>query len=634
MKLNESIGRYSVRKVIRFAMCPADLCATEGIGAIIAQDEQRAAFLNTAKAAIEAEHLSMVRRVFKALPDPLPDAAAIRAAFKADPEYKTLTGRNADRVMQNIVERCRYNGWKIPEAIGGLEHWGTLFVKWHWYCTDRLKLVGPNALPRQWEGRPKAIVEKAHPLLQPPKKRKPSRNYWFDHAPFRMMFGNQTCGMSWLKDGFAASRTFILLNGDSPLIGIVPRNSRFCPYTLPDAQPDEASYLLYEESQGEAPRLRAVPKERVDIPTRRGLVFLFELDGKGFRGSSNLNALYLRALFSSENLASRDIHLDGNAEFHVRKGTDIPRDDKPEHFRQRFTEDRFFVTLRLTFNAQMASTGAKATSFGNLANYIAANPEARFINVSGEAESFPLRGSLGTFVGALARRVIAEDACVLFAPGTPKHVLKAVREKFEYIVLKDRALTADGGALRGYQFADRLFVGDLTVANEELRMRNEELKRREAEAAASAAKAVRKAENRAKAEAQRQLAAQRRRAIVPDFSVAPFQTGAFRFKVEFKTSDNVRHEAECRADSRDEMFAKARTVGIRPSRVTQLDPAPTSGEAESFPLQRGQAQSGEAESFPLQTIAARLLRLDALKAQGLVSEAEYAAQRTRILGEL
>ena len=29
MKLNESIGRYSVRKVIRFAMHPSDLCATE-----------------------------------------------------------------------------------------------------------------------------------------------------------------------------------------------------------------------------------------------------------------------------------------------------------------------------------------------------------------------------------------------------------------------------------------------------------------------------------------------------------------------------------------------------------------------------------------------------------------------------
>ena len=123
MKLNESIGRYSVRKVIRFAMHPSDLCATEVIGAIIAQDEQRAAFLNTAKAAIEAEHLSLVRRVFRALPDPLPEAAAIRAAFRADPEYKTLSGRNADQVMKLIIARCRYNGWRIPEALKDLEHW-------------------------------------------------------------------------------------------------------------------------------------------------------------------------------------------------------------------------------------------------------------------------------------------------------------------------------------------------------------------------------------------------------------------------------------------------------------------------------------------------------------------------------
>ena len=129
--------------------------------------------MNSAKAAIEAEHLQFVRRVFKRLPDPLPDAAAIREAFRADPESKTLMGRNADRVMKLIIERCRYNGWRIPDSLRELEHWGTLFVKWHWYCSEKLKLVGPDSLPRQWEGRPKALVEKAHPLLQPPKKRKP-----------------------------------------------------------------------------------------------------------------------------------------------------------------------------------------------------------------------------------------------------------------------------------------------------------------------------------------------------------------------------------------------------------------------------------------------------------------------------
>ena len=585
--------------------------------------------MNTAKAAVEAEHLQLVRRVFRGLPDPLPDAATIRAAFKADPEYKTLMGRNVDKVMKLVLDRCLYNGWKIPEALKSLEHWGTLYVRWHWFCSDRLRLVGPDSLPRQWEGKSKALVEKAHPLLQPPKRRKPTRNYWFDHAPFRMMFGNQTCGKSWLKDDFPASRTFILLDGDSLLIGIVPRSSRFSPYTLPDAQPGEESVLLYEESQGNAPRLRAVSKERVVLSSRKGLVLIFELDGKAIRSKSNLNAIYLRALFSPENLQSRDLHLDGNAEFHVRKGADIPRDGKPAHFRQRFTEDRLFVTLRLTFNAQMVATGAPPQAFGSLANYIAANPTAKFIavpdasRVAGADKSARMdASSTGQFVGALARRVIAEDACVLFAPDTPQRLLKAVREKFEYIVLKDRALAEDGGALRGYQLADRLFVGDMKHANEELRIRKEELQKREAEAAACAERAARRAENRAKAEAQRQIAAQRRAGVVPDFSVAPFQTGAHRYKVEFKTSDNQRHEAECRADSRDEMFAKARTVGIRPSRVTQLDSAPVA------------APSSATESVAAPSFADRLQRLDALKAQGLISEAEYAAQRTRILAEL
>ena len=611
------------------------------MGEIIAQDEQRAAFLNTAKAVIEAEHLQLVRRVFKGLSDPLPAAAVIRAAFKADPEFKTLTGRNADQVMKLIIERCRYNGWRIPEELRGLEHWGTLFVKWHWFCSDRLKLVGPDALPRQWEGKAKALVEKAHPLLKPPKKRKPSRNYWFDHAPFRLMFGNQTCGKSWLKEEFAASRTFILLDpvpsasrrlalaseptvttpvaetatvrSNAILIGIVPRDSRFSPYTLPDAQPGEESLLLYEESQGEAPRLRAVSKERIVLPARKGLVFLFDLDGKAIRGKSNLNALYLRALFSAENLKSRDLHLDGNAEFHVRKGTDIPRDGKSAHFRQRFTEDRLFVTLRLPFNAPMVATGTLPQAFGSLANHIARHPDTKFIAIPTVPSASSPTGA-GQFVGDLARRVIAEDACVIFAPDTPKRLLTAVREKFEYIVLKDRALTEDGGALRGYQLADRLFVGSIKAANEELKVR-------EAEAAAQAERAARKAEARAKAELGRRRAILRKNCLSPNFALPIFKEGVLRFKVEYRTSDNVRHEVECRADSRDEMFAKARSIGVRPGTVTQLDPAPTSAK-------------GEAESSPLDEIATRLQRLDALMAQGLLAEAEYAAQRAKILAEL
>ena len=96
-----------------------------------------------------------------------------------------------------------------------------------------------------------------------------------------------------------------------------------------------------------------------------------------------------------------------------------------------------------------------------------------------------------------------------------------------------------------------------------------------------------------------------------------FQTGALRFKVDFKTSDNVCHSAECRADTRDEMFAKARTVGVRPSRVTCLDPEPH----PSSPI-------------PHPSFEARLKRLDDLRSQGLITDVEYAAQRARIIGEL
>ena len=613
-KLNESIGRFSVRKVLRFSM-KQNHSATVSLGALIAQDEQRAAYLNTAKAAIEAEHLTMVRRVFNSLPDPLPDYRTIRAAFEADPEYRTLSGRNADKVMKLIVNRCVYNGWKIPEPIRELEHWATLYVKWHWHCSERLVLSGENAIPRQWAGRSKADVSATCTLLRTPPKRKVSRNYWYDHSPFRMLFGNRTCGMSWLKDDFAAARTFLLLDGERILVGIVPRSSRFCPYTIPDPETDEATYLLYEETQDKLPVLRPIARERIDIPARRGFTMLFELDGKALRGKSNLNAIYLRALFSQENLRNPVLRLDRAAEFHVRKGVDLPRTDKPGHFRQRFTEDKLFVTLRLIVNPQMVSVGKRPEPFGNLAKFIDENPTVKFIKAAAP------EADVGKFVGALARRVIAEDACVIFDPRTPKRVRNAVVDKFEHIVLKDRDPLADGGALRGYQLSDRLFIGDYEQAKAAA---NAARKGHEAAEAVHLAaeearrlKAERKAANRAKAEAEQRLAAQRRSAVPPDFSVPLFQTGALRFKVDFKTSDNACHSVECRADTRDEMFAKARTVGVRPSRVTCLDPEPHL----SSPI-------------PPPSFEARLKRLDALRSQGLITDAEFATQRARIIGEL
>ena len=574
MNLKESIGRFSVRKSVRFSM-KETYCRAEWLEHWISDDERRAAALNTVKAAIEAEHLTMVRRVFKALPNPLPDAATVRRAFENDPEYRTLSGRSADKVMKLIVERCRYNGWTVPDPVRELEHWATLYVKWHWFCAEKLVLAGENSLPRQWAGRSKAEVERTCPLLRTPKRRKPSRNYWFDHAPFRMLFDNQTCGMSWLREDFSASRTFLMLEESRIFVGIVPRDSRFSPFTLPDPEPGEATCLLYEETQGEAPRLRPIPRRRLDLPLDRGLVFLFELDARALRGSSNLNARYLRALFSPENIRNPVIHLDRVSEFHVRKGTELPRDGKSDRFRQRFTEDKFFVTLHLTINAPLVAIGSRPRPYGNLAKFLVANPTAKLITVPAASRCAGVGRDkdVSVFVGDLARRVIAEDAYVAFAPNVPKKLLSAAANKFAYIVLKDRDPLADGGVLRGYQLLDRLFVGSLKKARaaaDKTRAAAETAERERQE------KAARKAEARARTELGRKQAVLRQNGLPPDFSAPLFKTGKFLFKVEYKTCDNVSHAVECRADSRDEMYQKAKSVRVRPSRVTCLD--------ESLPL--------------------------------------------------
>ena len=98
-----------------------------------------------------------------------------------------------------------------------------------------------------------------------------------------------------------------------------------------------------------------------------------------------------------------------------------------------------------------------------------------------------------------------------------------------------------------------------------------------------------------------------------------FEAGRYLFKVAYKTSLNVRMETECRADERDEVYQKMRTVGVRPSRVTSDDPAYLA------------AQQAKKDAL---TVDERLKRFDALKAQGLLTDEEYAAQRGKILSEL
>ena len=709
LKLKDSVGRFTVRKTLRFEMLPIGKTADFLAGHLEA-DEARAAGLNKVKAVIEAEHLMMVRRVFKSLPDPIPARFDfIREAFRNDPEFAALADRNVRGVLQTIMKRCRANGWAIPKELSDHEDWPTLSVRWHWYCFSKYDPSSAASLVRKWAGRTKADVEKTCPLLRTPKKRKPSRNYWFDHSPFRVTFGNRTVGMNWKTEDFRYSRTFLLTDGDRIIIGIAPRESRFSPYTLPDAANTEASYLLYEESERQHPRMRAVPKELIDFPASRGAVCLFELSGRALRSRTNLNALYLRALLSPANFADPTFHLRRGVEFFARKGTDIKKDGKPEHFRQRFEGDKFFVSLRVTLNSHIVGVGYHPTVFDDLSKFITENPTAKFILVGGsgtqvanatrEKRPFsdpattvatlptpeskngqlasegrdepstesscgvgatdhedstravvaaPIRSKLcvsrsdlrsnpSLLAGELAKRAVEEDAYIIFDPKTPKKVLDAVERKFNYIVIRGRDPLEKGGILRGYQIPHRLFVGDLDAAKkaaEENRALYEaKQKEKEAEERFRREKAAKKAAARAQAEADLAAAQERRRRMEELISSSKpialldpiFTQGKYAFGFQYKTSDNVRHEDTCRADERDEVYQKLRTVKIRPSRVWCNDPAYEADHARAIQSPVPNPQS---------PIAERLKQLDALKEQGLITESEYAEKRGKILAEL
>jgi hypothetical protein len=71
----------------------------------------------------------------------------------------------------------------------------------------------------------------------------------------------------------------------------------------------------------------------------------------------------------------------------------------------------------------------------------------------------------GRLVGDLTRLVVTHSAFVCLDPKTPRTVSLALRNKFSYVVLKERRNPASrGGALLGYQFPDRLFLGDAGAA--------------------------------------------------------------------------------------------------------------------------------------------------------------------------
>ena len=158
MGFSEYVGRYSVRKSLRFELKP--VAGTERFVYDAADvSEDLAEGLGTVKDVILAQHLSMMRRVFKSLPDPLPeDPKAIVRAFRQDPDLPTLDNPNAYNVLKAIVDRCRYNRWPVPPAVKNLLGWSALYMKWHWHCIAGRKISATEGLPVAWAGKSKEQV--------------------------------------------------------------------------------------------------------------------------------------------------------------------------------------------------------------------------------------------------------------------------------------------------------------------------------------------------------------------------------------------------------------------------------------------------------------------------------------------
>ena len=591
MTLNESIGVFNLRKSLRFEMRPVAGTA-DYIADVIADDEDRAAGINAVKDVIQAQHRSMVRRVFKSLPDPIPaDQEAIKQCFKNDPEYQVLNDPNGYNLLKTVIDRCRYNKLPIPKAVKDIHGWSALYVKWHWNCMSERSLSGNGSLPSQWAGKSKAEILKTCKVLEIPKKRNPARGRWYDHSPFRMMFDNHAAGMSWLKGDFAASRNVLLLDGERILVAIMPRHSKVNPYTMPRPLPIEDAYLLYEEVAGGTPSFRAIPRALIDSAAHRGTVYLFELTGRGLRGKSNAQAKLLRTLLSQANFDEGVLHLEKQCEFHCRKASFFSPEDTPQTFRQRFTEDKLFITLHLTINAHLVSAGLRPDPFRKVSKCVKANPYARFVILSpaqggykitahkslGEDVMSPVFVSTkdansGRLVSELLKCVLEHDVNVTVDKNVPEKIKKAIADKFSYAVIKGRDDYADGGILRGYQLLDRLFVGAIPPTAAELEAMQA------AEKAAKEKAKQKKQIDALKADCEKVAAKLRAEGREPtekelDFSQPQFADGRFKFYFQYKLSDGFMYIGECMANFKNEVFQKLEPFNARPTRVLGFDKA-------------------------------------------------------------
>ena len=635
MDLSECIGRYNVRKSLRFGMVP--VAGTENfVYDTVYASEELAECLNPVKDVLLAKHIAMVRRVFAQLSDPLPDdPKAIVKAFRSDPEFSALDNPNAFTVLKSLVDSCRYNRWPVPPAVKNLLGWSALYMKWHWHCIAKRKVSATEGIPVEWAGKSKEEVLASFKWLRNQKPRKQSRNRWFDHAPFRLMFDNHSTGKSWLAGDFADSRNFLLKAGNRILVGVVPRDSKVDPFRMPKPLPGEEEYLLYVENPGESPAFRAIPRALADAAANMGTLYLFELSGRAIRGSSNLNARYLRTLLTSENFARGVLHLEKSCEFHFRKASFVPDGDKGEGFRQRYLEDKFFITLHITCNAHMVGAPERVLPLRNAKKYMKKNALERYIQVSQTKGGYSVAAirafaenafapvtvshkdaANGRLASELAKIAVEYGTNVILDKTIPQKIVTLVLRKFDYVVFKDRKAHEDGGILRGYQIKDRVLAGEkgkkLKVKSCELGVEScepevEVLSRSQSSETGTPEIENKKLETRSqKQETNSQLKT---------------------FTYIYMAADRVRRKEEIQAESKEDAYIRLRKKKIRPIRVL------AEGESEP-PPKDFMTKAAKQEANPEPSVADRLRRLNDLKDEGLISEAEYAEQRAKIIAAL
>ena len=501
-KIENSTLRFRFRKAFRFAVRPVDATRDALYDKFIPDDEERAWHLLEAKAIIRAEHVGLVLRAIQSLPDPLPDAQAIEKALRRDPMFAVLSDPNPAVLMDLLAARCR--AVSIPEPPGlSIRQWTPLFFRYHQYFASRYDAASSvRSFPVVIAGRPKSAVRRHFERLRDIPVPRESRAGWFDRAPFRMLFGNQFAsyvGKGKNRVHFFRQEIQGFEGTYRYFVSVSAQNARRTPLDLPEAQ--DGAWELLDDSPAPADpnaptnlpppaaRFRRVDEAAAMSLAARGDIFLFEIVGKDFTtrtdGIPNLNTIFFRALFHRHNLIHSCALPDGPVEFHVRKGNGRGR--------VRFGEDRFFVTFNITFNPS-ASTHYPP-SFNHVQDLLVGRTNIRIIQVARTPTGYTLQpyvgkedastptdvarikafredtawsraysdkeAAAGRLVGDLTRLVVAHSAFVCLDPKTPRTVSLALRNKFSYVVLKERRNPASrGGALLGYQFPDRLFLGD------------------------------------------------------------------------------------------------------------------------------------------------------------------------------